>query len=358
MATLTETAYYARQVIKYGSIGLVGVLVLWFVGTGLIAWWRAVNPAPLPPPRVEFGKVAEIDFPESRLAVASYDLQTPTGRLGEFPDRMLVLSAPSRRGGFLDADRAIEAASKLGFLFSPTQPTETLYRWTQSDPLPTVLEVDIVSGHFTLKRQWQADSSLVVNKRFISEQQVVMDVQAFLRGAGLLVNDLNGPKKISFWRAQGDRLTETIALSEADFVRADLFRSNYRVMGADEEVLAEYEFFTPDPESGIVSVLLSGVSEPRQKQIIEVAYNYTEINYAVTGEYPIKTVETAWEELRGGRGYIAALEGDKAVIRRIELGYFDSGSEQNYMMPIYVFTGDNGLVAYVSAVSNEMIKAE
>ena len=358
MATLTETAYYTRQVIKYGSIGLVGILVLWFVGTGIVSWWKATHPAPLPPPRVEFGRVADITFPESSVSVSAYDLQTPTGKLGKFPDRMLVLSAPSKRSGFLDADRAIDLASRLGFLFTPTQPSETLYRWTQSDPLPATLDVDIVSGHFTLKRQWQADPSLVVSKRFVSEQQTIMDAQGFLRGVSLLPADLNGPKKVSFWRAQGDRLVETISLSEADFVEVDMFRSNYQIVGEDKEVLAEYGFFTPDPEEGIVSVLLSGASDIKQKQIVEVRYNHTEVNYALTGEYPIKTVETAWEELKNGGGYIAALQGDKAVVRRIELGYYDSGGEQEYMMPIYVFTGDNDLVAYVSAIRGDVIKTE
>lgn len=142
----------------------------------------------------------------------------------------------------MDADRAIDLASRLGFLFTPTQPSETLYRWTQSDPLPATLDVDIVSGHFTLKRQWQADPSLVVSKRFVSEQQTIMDAQGFLRGVSLLPADLNGPKKVSFWRAQGDRLVETISLSEADFVEVDMFRSNYQIVGEDKEVLAEYGF--------------------------------------------------------------------------------------------------------------------
>lgn len=56
-----------------------------------------------------------------------------------------------------------------------------------------------------------------------------------------------------------------------------MFRSNYQIVGEDKEVLAEYGFFTPDPEEGIVSVLLSGASDIKQKQIIEVRYNHNTI---------------------------------------------------------------------------------
>lgn len=57
-------------------------------------------------------------------------------------------------------------------------------------------------------------------------------------------------------------------------------------------------------------------------------------------------------------GVYCGSAGDKAVVRRIELGYYDSGGEQEYMMPIYVFTGDNDLVAYVSAIRGDVIKTE
>src|SRR5688572_29580650 len=159
MATLTETAYFARKGVKYGSVGLVGLTILWFAGTAAINWWKAINPEPLPPPTVDFGLLPPITFPESRAKVAEYQLQTPDGKLGQFVDRALVFYAPVRRSGFLDADRATDLARKLDFLFEPTQLSETVYRWSKPEPLPTTLEVNIINSWYTLKKQWQADPS-------------------------------------------------------------------------------------------------------------------------------------------------------------------------------------------------------
>jgi hypothetical protein len=88
---------------------------------------------------------------------------------------------------------------------------------------------------------------------------------------------------------------------------------------------------------------------------MEVSYNYITVDYTNLGEYPIKTVQEAWDELTSGGGYVAAFEGPSAIVRRVVLGYYDTTGDQKYEMPIYVFSGDNGLVAYVSAVSKEVL---
>ena len=43
-------------------------------------------------------------------------------------------------------------------------------------------------------------------------------------------------------------------------------------------------------------------------------------------------------------------------IRRVFLGYYDADVSTGYAMPIYIFLGDQGFTAYVSAVSEQWIK--
>lgn len=357
MATLTDTAYVARRGIQYGTIGVVASLVLWFVGTGAINYYRAITPPKLPPPTEDFGKLTQVIFPKSVVeGEVEYELQTPTGGFGRFPDRMTIFSAPSRQAGFLDPDRAVDLATRLGFSSQPAQPSETRYRWTQADPLPSTLEVDIVSLRFELKKQWQADPSLVINKRFVSTEQIVQDAQNYLRGARLMPEDVGGNELVTFWRAQGSRLIEAISLSEADFVRVDFPRKPYQIIGTDKKVQAEYNFYTPYPGEGVITVVVSG-STDRVKQVVDVDYDYIPVNYDQKGIYPIKPAEQAWEELKSGKGYISSLKGNKVVARRVSLGYYDSLGNQEYTMPIYIFTGDNELVAYVSAIADSAVKA-
>ena len=147
-----------------------------------------------------------------------------------------------------------------------------------------------------------------------------------------------------------------IALSEAEFVRVDFYRKPHELIDAKKKVIASYDFYTSDPNRGLISVLLSG-SEEERKRVIEIGYRYIEIDYTSKSEYPLKTAELALEELKNGQGVVMGFAGSGAgVIRRVNLGYFDSGASQRYAMPMFVFTGDDGLMAYVSAVAEELVQ--
>ena len=61
-------------------------------------------------------------------------------------------------------------------------------------------------------------------------------------------------------------------------------------------------------------------------------------------------MEEAWQLLKAGEGFVASAQReDVAVIRNVTLGYFES-TDQSFVQPIYVFTGDNNFIGYVSAL--------
>ena len=368
MASLTETAYYARRGVKFGTIGFVVLLILWWTGTGLVNFWQATHPEPPPPPAASFGALPPIEFPESKMAVNQFTLQTPAGNLGTFPDRLQIFVAPAKKSSFLAPDNAAKLAAKLGFTSSPTLETSTLYRWSIVAPLPSILEMDIINTQFTLRRNWSADPTIITNKRFVSEAQSILDARTFLTVSGLISPDLLGQEKATFLRTQGDQFIPAISLSESDFVKVDFFRSNYTPIvvqlagGATKTptptgtAAPNFAFYTPDPSQGIVTVITSGASD-EAKKIIDVNYRYTPIEYESFSDYPLKTVQQAWDELNSNQGYIASYTGGgQAVVRRVNLGYFDPLTPHQYIMPIYVFTGDDNLVAYVSALSDSLIQ--
>lgn len=367
MASLTETAYYARQSLKYGAVGFVAILILYWTGGGLIRLWQATHPEPPPPPAAGFGALPAPDFPQAKASVANWQLETPTGSLGTFPDRLKVFASPAKTSSFLAGDNAARLAARLGFVGQPTLETSTLYRWSAANPLPSALEMDIINTHFTLIRAWSADPALITSKRFINDQQTILDARTFLSTGGLMATDLLGAEKVTYLRAQGDQFTPAISLSEADFVKVDFFRTLYTppsltlsptTAGRTAPAAVEsYAFFTPDPNQGIVSVVVSGTTDTAKK-IIEVNYRYTPVEYESFSDYPLKRVEQAWEELQTGGGFVAGFSGTsgQGVVRRVALGYFDPLTPHEYIMPVYVFTGDDNLVAYVSAISPELIQ--
>lgn len=359
MATLTEASVQARNFIKWGGIAFVGITILWYVGLAGIDYYNKIFPKAPPPPTVDFGQIQSVNFPESKQR-ANLILELPTGRVPAFPDRMRVYKAPTKRSGFADPGRALDTATALGFLFKPIEQTEVDWVWNIQDQLSSKLAMNIISGHFVLSRTWQNNPALAAMANFTSDKQVITDTENYLKKVGLLLDDAVGVEKITYLKDDAGKMINALSLSDADFVQLDLFRKNLdEIDPADKtkEVLASYPFYRTDPSKGLIRVIVSGGKTLSDKYIY-LEYAYTTVEYSVNGTYPIKTGEEAWAELQAGGGFVTANspKTGEVKIRRIFLGYYDADNGQNYSMPIYIFLGDKGYTAYVSAVRDEWIK--
>jgi len=345
MASLTETAKLTRKVIRYGAVAFVAISILWFVGGAAISYYRVLYPPAPAAPTMDFGLLPAVIFPKEN-GRPKMTLELPTGVIPEFPDRMSVYYAPTKRSGFLDAQKAIDTARSLGFTFNPDIRSEINYVWTNQDPLSSRLQMDIVSGHFVMTRVWQNNPALLSLTNFASNRQVVDDVTNFLRKADLVPNDVTAGPLPAYLKAVSGKLVPTISLSEADFVQIDFFRNNYE----------GYPFYRPEPDYGLVRAIVSG-SRDQADKIIGLDYNYTNVDYLKMGTYPLKTGEVAWQEFSNGGGLVTdkSPKTGSIAIRRILLGYYDSPS-QSYAMPIYIFLGDRGFVGYVSAVGDSVLR--
>lgn len=360
MPTLTETSAFSRKAIKYGGAGFIGITLLWYLGVALVNYYISLNPPPLPPASVDFGKLQGVDFPKNQSR-PQLSLELPTGVIPTFPDRMRVYYAPTKRSGFADPDNAIETATSLGFLFKPEQPTEIRYIWSNQDQLSSKLDMNIVTGYFVLDKQWQNNPTIATMGNFTSDKQVITETSNYLRKSGLLEDDLVGFEKLTYLKNDAGKLTSALSLSDADFVQLDYFRKNIDEVDPEsktKEIKASYPFYRTDPSKGLIRVIVSGSKQPNEK-IISMEYAYTFINYEKSGTYPIKTGEEAWQELQAGGGFVAPTgpQTGSVKIRKIFLGYYDSNVNQKYAMPIYIFLGDQGFVAYTSAVSDSWIES-
>lgn len=359
MATLTESAEQARKAIKYGGIGLVVITLLWYLGIAAVNLYNKIYPPAPPPPTVDFGKLPGVNFPDNKDR-PTISLELPTGKIPDFPDRMRVYRAPTKRSGFADAQNAIETATSLGFLFTPSQPSETDYVWTLQDQLASKLEMNIISGHFTLSRKWQNNPALAGEADFTSNQQIITETENYLKKINLLPDDLIGAEKITPLKANAGELVTALSLNDADFIRLDLFRKNLDEINPDtKEIVSSYPFYRTDPGKGLIRVIISGGKSLSEKYIY-LLNDYTTIQYENSGTYPIKTGQAAWDELSKGGGFVttSSPKAGAVKIRKIFLGYYDSDTSQNYAMPIYIFLGDNNFVAYVSAVSDTWITSK
>jgi len=356
MASLTESATVARKAIKNGTIGFVGISLLWYLAGWGIKLYKQYFPPDPPAPQSGFGKLSKIKFPKES-ARPEMLLELPTGEIPTFPDRMTVYSSPIKRSSFLNANKAIEQAAKLGFTFKPVEVSKTEYVWNGQDQLSSKLSMNIITGQFNLIRQWQNNPGLAKLIGFKSDAQVLASAAGFLRKSDLLPNDILGEEKVSYLKADSGKLTPALSLSDADFVQVDFFRKNIEQVEPETKVVMDnYPFYRPIPDKGLIRLILSGSNDSNERLIL-FENSYTEIDYTNFSTYLIKTGAQAWEELKNGGGFVTDNSPDTGTIkiRRMFLGYFDGGVDE-YTMPVYIFLGDKNLVAYVLAITDEWIE--
>jgi hypothetical protein len=343
MATLTDTAYVSRLFIKVAGTVLVVLIVGRFSFDILWKYWKATHP-PLPPsPEMAFGGLPAVDFPQKQEAELIYNLETPNGTLPTFGDRADVYLMPEQRPRFLALDQATKDAGSLGFTGKSEAQSEVVYRFKRAMPLPATLDINIYTGKFALSIDWPQDPNFFMIKNLPADSQAIAEVKSILKKASLIPDDLaKGDAQITYLKVNNGIYKESVSLSEADFVRVDLYRT---------KIEDKYEAVTPDPEQGIVRAIVSG--NPDKGRLVQISYNYYPVNYQNKSAYPLKTPQQAWTELTQGSGYIAQLDSgiNSVIVRRIELGYYDAYEPQPYFQPVYVFRGDDNFVAYVPAVS-------
>jgi len=350
MATLTETAYYTRQGVKYGAVFLVLFIILRFIWGITAAYLRKIHPPPPPPPTVAFGKLPKIEFPKKEgIPNLSFKLETAQGTIPTLPSIAKVYFSLKPGASLLSLERAKETAKKMGFSGNPQALSPRSYRFQTEDNPPVILDFDIVNGNFTLQYDFSGDQTILSEKKLPLDDQAIYEAKSFLQNTGLLYSDLaNAKTRISYLRYEAPNLIPAISLSEADFVKVELFR----------EDLDNLPILPENPKESSIYFILSGARE-RTKRMVKINYQYNKIERENFATYPLNPVSTAWQEIQANQGFIANL-GDnsdgKITIRKIYLAYFDSREPQNFLQPIFVFEGDRGFFAYVSAVDPKWVE--
>lgn len=309
-----------------------------------ITIYRKIFPPPPPPPTVKFGKLTKIPFPNNKnTAKFSYSLETPTGGLPtDIPTQAKVFFMPKPNPNLLSLDVAKEKAKAMGFESDAQQESDVLYKFKNTN-YPSALEINIVSGTFSISYDLSADRTPIESKPPVAEV-AASEYRGVLTNADVLPNDLTGPTTHEFFKLSSGRLVSAISLSESDVVKVNLFRKTYDNLPS----------MTRIPTEANVWAIVSG-SQTRDQQIIAAEYHYFPVDESQNSTYPIKTPQEAFGELQSGAAYIADTglnkDGDSLKIRRIYLAYFDPESETDFFQPIYVFEGDNGFTAYLPAVT-------
>ncbi|RJR15425.1 hypothetical protein C4579_02185 [Candidatus Microgenomates bacterium] len=345
MATLTETAFYARKYIKWGAVGLVVFLTLRLLFNITLNYIRTTFP-PKVEPNNYFQVLPAITFPKSASPSAdmNFRLETISGGLPTTPEIARVFFMPKDRANLLSLSNAQTFVGKLGFTTSPHQLTETKYRWTDlKSPLRTI-EMDIVSNRFSLVYLYQHDLSLFNEKNIPTTEEAISEAASFFKNLGVVFYDIDTINpRTQYLRLVGNQLQPASSQSQADAIRVDFFR-----LPIDRHPVVTDTF-----TKGNVSIILTGARD-QNRRVISATYHYWPVLSDSPALYKLKTAEEAWLEFLGSRTYIAQvpdpITGD-IIINNMYVAYFDSDASQTYLQPVFVIQGENNFAAYVPAIA-------
>ncbi len=339
---LTQAALITRRIIKYGAFFLVFLIIAqfaWKIGFGV---YRKFYPEKPPPPTVAFGRLPKLSFPaQDGLPKFSYVLQTPTGVLPTLSSVSTVYFMPQNKASFLALEEGTDKAQRLGFSQTATSISETIYKFQDSES-PISLDMNIVNKTFSISYNLSKTPELLT-LRPESAQEAINTVTSYLSRANLLPADLSAGRKTSdFIKIEGGALVRATSLSEANFIRVNLFRADYNNLSVA----------TPDRQRGNVWFLVSG--DRSRDRVIAGEYHYFPVSQDKSGTYPLKTAQMAWDELVAGQGFVIqppSTGSGQVIVRRVALAYYDSGRPQEFLQPVVVFEGDGDFVAYVPAIT-------
>ena len=349
MASLTQVSIFTRRIIRFTIYAVIFIIIARFsIRTG-VGLYRRFFPKPPPPSNAAFGKLPRLPFPPKNAPEGlSFVLETPDGTLPSFPEQIQVYFMPAPVSNIGVLENAKEIAISFGFNPEGSELVETVYVF-ESRSAPSLLTMNIVTGVFSISFDLNSDPSVTFNIP-PTPDTAITKVTGYLSAAGLFPDDISqGPAKTEFLRIESRQFVSAISLSEADLIKVNLFRKGIKL--ADQEILS----VTPDPYEANIWFLMGGVAE-RGRDVIAAEYHYFPIDFTKVATYPLKSSQKAWEELIGGKGYIANLgknDSGKITVRRVYLGYYDAGQYTEYYQPVAVFEGDNNFVGYVVGVTDE-----
>lgn len=328
--SLTEAAIFFRKFFKVALMALLALLILWLSWGFLVAGFRIFFPAE-ETPTLLFGKIPSPKLPANPSGAISFTLDTPSEEFPALPKVMPVYQFISPEPNLLDSDRANKLAADFGF-GNPQQIDQQTFRYTDSSHPTEEMRINIVSKNFSIINSNFADPTILKTPPEGTTEEIISSARNMLDLRNILWSDLTGSKaSVRFLKLSGTSATAAGSIAESNFARIDLFRSDIK----------NYPLVTPTYHDALIYLTISG-GRSDQTKIVEGSYIYWPYDANPNSTYPLRSIASAWEELRSGQGSLISPLNPNfsgAKINGISLAYFEGAEYQPYLQPIYLFTG-------------------
>lgn len=344
MPTLNKAKKETQIIIKWGGISLLIIFIFLMAIRGVTFIKDILTPPS--PPQASFGKLSPIPFPNQQKENITYTLDTLTGFLPGFSDRAKVYKILPIQPTLLGLNKTREKVARINFESQEIQITQDVYQFSDlNSNLQKRITINIFSSDFTVSSTFMTNQSLQTLTSPQEKDNAIEKAKSFLENMSLFSGDIDENKtKISTYSLERGELIPTSKISETKIVRVDFFQK-------DVDNLPIYY------EKGITSTidLLVG-KENNDLKVVNASYFHKNISEN-SSTYAIKSAQEAFAQLKEGKGYIAhkATDTVEVVIKKVLLGYYVGENDQELLMPIIIFEGENDFIAYVSGVRDEWI---
>ena len=358
-----------QATLKRGIVIVALLTFVFYTGRFLIVQginvYRKINPPRLPAPESRFGVLPQITM--TRVGIVGtpqYILDTNTGALPPFPDRITVYPIIEPQPTLLSEQKVKQLATDLQFTGASSKLSNSLFRWVDGTNSRT-FQADAVSKNFKLDTPPFRISNIVASTASITDEDAISSVEGFLRSKALVkqsdVENLTYktiPTQVSLGQIRESKsLTGGAKLLKVD---AYVEIPGKKLRASDRDV--KYKILGPNPKDALISFTTTNSPNIAFKYPI-ANFVYWEPDYQAGSDYYLSPIQDVWAAVQNGQGivsYIRTKGGDYYVpiedlnvsrieIRDIYLAYFmqpeytdalpNDPKYISYLQPIYVFEG-------------------
>ena len=337
MAHLAQVASEVRIGLKLltASLIVVALLFVFFKGGEIVK--NIFFPTPPAPPEEKFGKLPPISFPVQNPQQLEYRINTLTGKLPTFPDRMKVYRIIQKSPSLVALKLTKENLKRLGYTENETKISEEEYQWTNTEN--QTIRINTSTGNFKIFSNFLSDPPKTLNGEGARKDGAFTVVKRVIENLGQDIEDLDQDSStITYLKLENGTLLKANSLNEANFARLDIFQKN----------LDNYKIFYPGLSESIMNFTIEdGDNLP---SIVDASFYHYIPDSNSASTYPLKTSDVAFEDLKKGDALIFLDNKDSELvdITDVSLGYYIGSENQQYFLPIIIFKG-KGFTAYVQA---------
>lgn len=339
LMSLAQVTKETRILLKIAAVASVLAVIIFLIFKGGVIVKTMFFPSPVAPPEQKFGKLPEITFPKSNEAVPEFSINTVSGTLPGFPDRLKVYQLKKNPVNITALSNAKNRASGAGYSNYLQSLTSTVHKWSKPGR-NNILTYDIVSFNFSV------ESDFATSPSFSSTISPGLD---YLKPATDLIDMLGADKsdidigkaKTAYYNIVNTNLTPADP-TNAQVVRFDFFQNPV------DKMTIYYPVYNASPLYMIVANASTGL------EVVSGQFHHFTPDATSSSTYPLKSSVTAYEDLKNGKGFIVSpAPGSSVEITGVDLGYYlGTDDNQEYLLPIVVFTGKNNFLAYVDAIAH------